>query len=525
MQIVVRTEQGQSEFITCPNNESVGIELCKEIAKNGIDLEAVLDVHVDLNERKVTVLSSGKQVVLKDTSNFLFSCFISFLEEKRRITQFQQLFPQMESSQLKTFSRLNFEHYLQLYQSFGEREGDCFLIKRLSPFFREINADALSGRLEVLSEKDEAKRKKILNLVVFLIERFKRGNGVALMEIAFGLVDRHFSEKEIEELKELGFSPEQMAELSLEEAKRAIESKVPMPKYEGNESLLNGYMNAISVAKEDAGKCQAIVLASVISPRMEAAMLENELPIAHDWNCFVVHRKEIGELYESDQLQYGTLMHHLTHDLFDSLKEGDIDVDRLLFRAAMGRRAIGYFFGKYADSIGKPRAPNENAQTPCREGEIYENLGKRLTQLAEKVSSPDRNGQVWLTWGERGELTTFHADSKRIYHTSVPVAEKVMEHVKAELYPQILAETDEKRVVERAGEIFWWICQAKPWTLGDPSIAEVFVKSILLSKGIDLGMWKKEIIPWEEASVARDAVSFGKLFSFLFTSPQELRES
>jgi len=78
--------------------------------------------------------------------------------------------------------------------------------------------------------------------------------------------------------------------------------------------------------------------------------------------------------------------------------------------------------------------------------------------------------------------------------------------------------------MELLGEIFWWICRAKPFQRGDPSIAEMLVKAVALAcDKIELPPWKEGLIPWAEVMVEPDPHAFGKNFNTLFESKKGKR--
>ena len=83
-------------------------------------------------------------------------------------------------------------------------------------------------------------------------------------------------------------------------------------------------------------------------------------------------------------------------------------------------------------------------------------------------------------------------------------------------YQLALQEKDIDKLMFQLGRLFWLICQAKLWIRGDPSIAEIIVRSVLLSKDWKAPSWKKGIIPWEEVSIYIDGDDFGRDFASLF---------
>jgi len=59
-----------------------------------------------------------------------------------------------------------------------------------------------------------------------------------------------------------------------------------------------------------------------------------------------------------------------------------------------------------------------------------------------------------------------------------------MEHA-SKIYELALKEQDPQEIQKLAGAMFWWICQAKPWKRGDPSIAEIIVRAIFKEIGFE----------------------------------------
>lgn len=105
-----------------------------------------------------------------------------------------------------------------------------------------------------------------------------------------------------------------------------------------------------------------------------------------------------------------------------------------------------------------------------------------------------------------------------IQHTQPNELEKIIPYIES-LYNQLVLLTSEEEVWKLSGRIFWWICQAKPWDRGDPSIAEIFLKTIFTLKGISYPMWKPSIVPWEEVTIEFDVDKFANNFVNLFEFP------
>ncbi|WP_161780986.1 hypothetical protein [Criblamydia sequanensis] len=101
-------------------------------------------------------------------------------------------------------------------------------------------------------------------------------------------------------------------------------------------------------------------------------------------------------------------------------------------------------------------------------------------------------------------------------HTNVKKIDKIMNFVETKLYPEASDENDKQELIKKLGRIFWWICQAKPWRLGDPSIAEMLIRTIWASKGFPPPAWKEGIVPWVEVTNESDVEKFAENFHTLF---------
>jgi hypothetical protein len=109
----------------------------------------------------------------------------------------------------------------------------------------------------------------------------------------------------------------------------------------------------------------------------------------------------------------------------------------------------------------------------------------------------------------------FNETKSFILHTKTDALPKVMAHIKNSIYPHFIQQTDREKIIQEAGKLFWWICHAKPWFLGDPSIAELIIKAVLIHKGIDSIKWKESVIPWEEVCLQPNPEKFATNFHLL----------
>lgn len=104
---------------------------------------------------------------------------------------------------------------------------------------------------------------------------------------------------------------------------------------------------------------------------------------------------------------------------------------------------------------------------------------------------------------------------KVVYHMS-PNDSELMYNECNILFNEAIKIDEEESLYRKLGELYWLTCQAKFWSRGDPAIAEIIIKSILMSKGFKIKSWDKNIIPWVEVSKKPSAYEFGKLFLKLF---------
>lgn len=103
----------------------------------------------------------------------------------------------------------------------------------------------------------------------------------------------------------------------------------------------------------------------------------------------------------------------------------------------------------------------------------------------------------------------------RLYHSTGSSIEQALAHVH-HLYQQAIEANGEEHVINVCGQMFWWLCHAKPWCAGDPSIAEMFFRLLLSEKEIDSSPWLENVIPWVEAMKPCTPEEFGLRFSSLF---------
>lgn len=267
---------------------------------------------------------------------------------------------------------------------------------------------------------------------------------------------------------------------------------------------------------------------------------------------YIVRKEGFAQqLYKgTDQNTYGIAMHKSVKQASACIHEFNWKFDKLVKFHAMQRREIGCRAGRFhSDAIGIEKT--SNCETSCyteyaeltidfhQKWESIKENGdqKNLRNSQEEDIIDEDNEFLSLDYplqfvseinGEKLILTSVGfkkgykigeevklGNCAVILHTRPTNAKKVMNYVE-ELYNAALEESDPEKLTEQLGEIFWWICQAKPWNLGDPSIAELLIRTVWDSKGLESPPWNVGVIPWVKASMEPDVKEFAKNFKNLF---------
>lgn len=274
--------------------------------------------------------------------------------------------------------------------------------------------------------------------------------------------------------------------------------------------------------------------------------------IGEKWQNYVVRQKDWSKAYNADQKIYGQMMHHTIMVAAHLISNKNWSFDDVLMFLAIRRQIAAFVAGHpKAGKYGRLRLGLEdNPITYC--AGYYVSIPERLREVMKKRNphAPGKSGEasfvefepdgfthrsgIYIYKGVIGEeeftlsllnyrdklvntpKEEFPPSLAEIYHTDQKVAHQVMEYVIHHLCPKALNETNLEALLEDLGRIFWWTCQAKPWMLGDPSIAETLVRSILSIKGLEAPPWQKDLIPWIEVMVEPDINEFAKNFHQLF---------
>lgn len=242
----------------------------------------------------------------------------------------------------------------------------------------------------------------------------------------------------------------------------------------------------------------------------------------------VNHGNWAEKIYESNQIAYGEKMHEGVLVGVRALQEKRWDFTQLLKFLEYHRMTIAFELqGELkAEKFGLVNCqPEHTLATFCDEGYTYEPLGQRMEKVIEKWKSEkdphfENNTIIFEHNGEKIKLTAFLQQLKLILHPAFDVNSPIFKYI-SELYKASLEEKDQELLLNNLGKIFWLICQAKPWMRGDPSIAEMLIKTVWkFNTGKDMPPWAVDLIPWESVIEHSNPEDFAKQFASMFsTSP------
>ena len=273
--------------------------------------------------------------------------------------------------------------------------------------------------------------------------------------------------------------------------------------------------------------------------------MSNAADIEENWETCVVKKPGFSKFYYKnyEQKKYGKMMYQSVKAAAEYIRqtgvEGNVDFDDLIRFLSFRRRYIAKEFA--SDSWDRNWTDFGRKQTQPWKTPLMEDYSQIAPRLKERlVNSPtdkiqvQSNKRLDLIENINGEQVTLsqykltdestvlskyqkeHNYTGDLEHTRKGNSDKVMKYVKEVLFPEAINEEDPEKVTENLGKMFWWICQAKPWKRGDPSIAESLIRAIWLSKGMENPPWKEGVIPWVEVSVEPEVDLFSKNFNLLF---------
>lgn len=270
-------------------------------------------------------------------------------------------------------------------------------------------------------------------------------------------------------------------------------------------------------------------------------ILISECKEQSDWKKYIVQADGIMEMYSSSQKAYGSLM-SVTSTAVASLIKNGANYEKVATIAVLGR----FLMGSHKGERNKHGFKRNDLMGTVFKGS-YKNLGIRANEkidsgewkslenfiyVKEREASPGCfEVQIFGDiGGETYKLSEFWLPNYRdgeLIHTTPAVLEATnhgFEHLQA-LFDNALKQDNELELIKKLGEFFWWYCQIKPVTFGDPSIAEIMIKGALKAKGFKVPAWKPGIFPWVEAMLEYDAKIFGDKFHELLDYSEEIPQN
>ncbi|CDR35217.1 hypothetical protein [Criblamydia sequanensis] len=241
------------------------------------------------------------------------------------------------------------------------------------------------------------------------------------------------------------------------------------------------------------------------------------------WQIYVLRVKDFASTYnyDTDQKNYGLILDHATQIGAKALSDKKLSLSQLLNFFALERQFASKVSGK-GDwrMFGQKRTDSYYfVSTPCTHS--YSSLPERLIKQLDSFNDfATFEGEIK---GKPIRLSTLGkslgGDKFEITHTPPENISAIMDHI-SDLFNEALIETEEALIFKKLGAIFWWFCQAKPYYRGDPSIAEMLIRSCLVSKGLPNLPWKEGIIPWLEAQAELKVENYSENFINLFQFPE-----
>lgn len=276
---------------------------------------------------------------------------------------------------------------------------------------------------------------------------------------------------------------------------------------------------------------------SFVSEKLERDLLEliEKTPqeiIGEKWQNYVIFKDSkvaVTMKYSPDQERYGNWMHHTVRIAASGFMEKEWSFNEILEFLCFARYYIGSdnsygasrkrsmetaFFGNSPyvaiNEFYKSYLPDG---ATCKEKKVSATTTKFI-HIGYINQEKIKLSKIFI--GDRPVKLMGQSLYGSMVHTNVKKIDKIMNFVETKLYPEASDEKDEQELIKKLGRIFWWICQAKPWRLGDPSIAEMLIRTIWASKGFPPPAWKEGIVPWVEVSNEPDVERFAENFHTLF---------
>lgn len=249
-----------------------------------------------------------------------------------------------------------------------------------------------------------------------------------------------------------------------------------------------------------------------------------------EWKKFIVNNAELTNDYHANQQLYGLII-AVTTKLASSFIEKGKDY-RLIYQFSAFGRFVAVFSGTRCDKgcLDFGRTRYGDMLTPLTDA--YSCINPRIQELIlngipDPIYCPESSpvklmidGDIILfstmIFGEEMVLQTTKMN-EAVYHFGMGNLIKIgygLNHLKTLFDEALICPSEE--LMSRLGEFFWWFCIIKPVKRGDPSIAEIIVKAVMLSREVPIHPWQNGIIPWAETVLQPNPKKFGSTFHTMF---------
>lgn len=265
------------------------------------------------------------------------------------------------------------------------------------------------------------------------------------------------------------------------------------------------------------------------------------------WRNFIIHNKKLESCkdynIQDSQEPYGRRMQQSVSVITKLISKGNRDFHEILENCALLRGLIANDLGHIGGSNAYGKTRDCMAFTILKDNEpsgLYSELGEFIDAADKRQRTSESHSENYRFQeiyekdkdllermsivrdnidGKEIELSKFifYKDGKITLNHSHPSVFLQVSKYTGDLYSRAMKEESNVELYKITGEIFWWLCQAKPWMRGDPSIAELLIRSIYRSKELAIAdaPWKTGVIPWVEATKDFSAKAFSERFHTL----------
>lgn len=244
--------------------------------------------------------------------------------------------------------------------------------------------------------------------------------------------------------------------------------------------------------------------------------------VSHDytsqiWHNYVVRKDDWSKMYRnSNQEAYGHLMHFGIKVASLGLMEQNWDFPEVIdFLRFHRQRTATVLNQEKSKEYGLNRNNSMFTYLDGPYAPIADYFREKSDERTIILSGEIENQKIILETILLTESPDNITKTPRLDHTPPHSITPIMKHVE-KLFQGALKEDNPDKLMEELGKIFWWICHAKPWRFGDPSIAEMLVRAVIKSKGLPNNAWQVGLVPWSEAMKETDVNAFAKNFHTMF---------